>query len=87
MERMARLIQSSNYYLLLLFHMGINYTARDDLESINCGSGGDDQGHGGPGGFLLHPASAGEELEKEWMDPVGQELVVEPVSKTGFWFL
>ena len=29
----------------------------------------------------------GEGLEKEWLDPAGQELIVELVSETGFWFL
>lgn len=29
----------------------------------------------------------GEVLEKEWLDPAGQELVAELVSETGFWFL
>lgn len=59
MERLTSLIQSSNYYLLLLSHMDINYTFRDDLESIEYGSGSDDLGCGGLGGLLFHPASAG----------------------------
>ena len=33
-ERLPRLVQP--YYLLLLFHIGPNDTARDDLESIKC---------------------------------------------------
>ena len=82
MEKVTRLIQSSN--LLLLFHMNINYTAKDGLESMKCGSGSDDQGHGGPSAFVLHPAIVDEELHKERMDSVGQELVSKLMSKTGF---
>ena len=67
--------------------MNINYTAKDGLESMKCGSGSDDQGHGGPSAFVLHPAIVDEELHKERMDSVGQELVSKLMSKTGFWFL
>lgn len=49
------LVWPSDYYALLLFHMGTNDTARH-LDSIKSDYGalqGSSQGHGGSGGVLL----------------------------------
>lgn len=45
------------------------------------GTGGEGEGHGGPGGFLLDPGSDGEELEEKWMLAVVQQLFVQLVSR------
>lgn len=52
-----------------------------------CGSGGKGQGHGGSGDLLLDPTYEGKGLEEDWADPIGQQLVLQLLSATGFRFL
>lgn len=66
-ERLPNLFQSSDYYPLL-FHGSTDGTAEGDLKHIkrdHMAQGGNDQGHGGPGGVPLDPASEMEGLEEE----------------------
>ena len=41
----------------------------------------------GPGGSLLSPDSEEEGAEEEWMDPVGQKLVVQLILTRGILVL
>ena len=87
MEGLPKLVQPSDYYLLLLFLVGTNDTARGNLDSIK----GDyralqegSEGLGGPGGVVLNPAGEGKGCEEEGTDNAGQYLAVELELVAGF---